>query len=119
MRIQQELNAGRMPTSQFIHGLLVFGGGLLLLTPGFLTDAFGISMVFPLSRFFWTRTMGYWFEKMVQSGNVQFHFFGQQGGQRYEYHGGSHHKKEEPQQVDRDTFETHDYEVHDKKGQQE
>lgn len=49
-KIQSELNKGALPADQFIHGLLVFGGGLLLLTPGFLTDILGLSMVFPLTR---------------------------------------------------------------------
>ena len=35
-KIQTELNDGKLPADQFFHGLLVFGGGLLLLTPGFI-----------------------------------------------------------------------------------
>lgn len=49
-KIQTELNAGKLPADQFFHGLLVFGGGLLLLTPGFITDILGICMVFPGTR---------------------------------------------------------------------
>ena len=113
LKIQQDLNAGRIPTNQFIHGLLVFGGGLLLLTPGFLTDAFGLSMVFPGTRHFWTTVFGHWFKRMVEGGNVQFHFFGQNQGRRYEYHSDSRFHQKGPRQVDNNTFETDDYELHD------
>ncbi len=49
-RIQTELNHGILPTDQMLSGLLVLIGGILLLTPGFLTDLFGLSLIVPLSR---------------------------------------------------------------------
>lgn len=49
-KIQKEFNSGQLPANSLIHGLLIFGGGLLLLTPGFLTDALGLAMVFPGTR---------------------------------------------------------------------
>ena len=49
-RLQKELSEGKMPAEQILHGLIVFGGGLLLLTPGFMTDIFGFCMVLPGTR---------------------------------------------------------------------
>ena len=49
-RLQKELNEGKMPAEQIFHGLIVFGGGLLLLTPGFMTDILGFCMVIPGTR---------------------------------------------------------------------
>ena len=49
-RMQQEMNAGRMPASQMIDGLLVFAAGVVLLTPGLLTDILGFFILFPYTR---------------------------------------------------------------------
>lgn len=49
-RIGAELAGGRVPQESLIEALLIFVGGLLLLTPGILTDLFGFSLLFPPAR---------------------------------------------------------------------
>lgn len=49
-RIQLELSHGILPTDQMLSGLFVLVGGVLLLTPGFLTDLLGLFLILPLSR---------------------------------------------------------------------
>lgn len=49
-RIRQQLEAGVMPGNELIDGALVLAGALLLLTPGFVTDALGIVALFPPTR---------------------------------------------------------------------
>lgn len=49
-RIQQELNAGRMPTRDMVDGLLILVGGIVLLTPGLLTDLCGFALLLPPVR---------------------------------------------------------------------
>jgi UPF0716 protein FxsA len=49
-RVQDELAAGRVPGRQVVDGLLVLLAGALMLTPGFATDALGLSLLFPPSR---------------------------------------------------------------------
>ncbi|MEE9416785.1 MAG: FxsA family protein [Acidimicrobiales bacterium] len=49
-RVQDQLNAGKMPTNALIDGAMILGGGALMLTPGFLTDAVGISLLLPPIR---------------------------------------------------------------------
>jgi UPF0716 protein FxsA len=49
-RIREQVELGRAPNNELIDGFLVLFGGLLMLTPGFVTDAIGLVMVFPLSR---------------------------------------------------------------------
>lgn len=49
-RIRDQLDAGRLPTDELIDGALVLAGGLLLLTPGFVSDAVGILALFPPTR---------------------------------------------------------------------
>ncbi len=54
-RIRQALNEGRMPGSELLHGLCVLLGGFTLLTPGFITDFFGLSMLLPPIREIYVR----------------------------------------------------------------
>jgi UPF0716 protein FxsA len=49
-RVQAELAAGRVPASALVDGALVLVAGVLLLTPGFVTDAVGLLLLVPPVR---------------------------------------------------------------------
>lgn len=49
-RLQQRVNAGQMPGRELIDGVLVLLAGALMLTPGFLSDVFGILLLLPPVR---------------------------------------------------------------------
>lgn len=49
-RFQDALTEGRMPRREIIDGALVILGGALLMTPGFITDIFGIIVLIPPTR---------------------------------------------------------------------
>ncbi|MCB0420221.1 MAG: FxsA family protein [Bdellovibrionales bacterium] len=79
--IQRELHQGQIPANKLIQGMLVFAGGLLLLTPGFITDALGLSMVIPITRIPFALFLKYQFQKMLAKGTMKFtsvHFGGGQ-----------------------------------------
>ena len=44
------LQSGRMPATELADGALILIGGTLMLTPGFVTDAFGVLMILPFTR---------------------------------------------------------------------
>lgn len=44
------LSSGRMPASELADGILILVGGTLMLSPGFVTDVFGILMILPFTR---------------------------------------------------------------------
>ena len=46
-KIQNELKQGRAPTQELVEGAMIVVGGLVLLTPGILTDIFGFAMMVP------------------------------------------------------------------------
>ncbi|MBN1684732.1 MAG: FxsA family protein [Gammaproteobacteria bacterium] len=48
--IRQELGAGKIPAEGLIDGIIILAGGLLLLTPGLLTDSIGFLALIPVSR---------------------------------------------------------------------
>jgi UPF0716 protein FxsA len=49
-RIQRALERGEMPRDEIVDGLMILVAGALLVTPGFLTDAFGLLVLLPLTR---------------------------------------------------------------------
>jgi UPF0716 protein FxsA len=49
-RLQDALGRGEMPTKEVTDGFLILLGGSLLLTPGFVSDIFGLLLLFPLTR---------------------------------------------------------------------
>jgi len=66
MEIRQSLEAGRLPTDELAGGVLVLVGGTLLLTPGFLTDFFGLACLAPLSRHLLAAMVKRWFKQRLQ-----------------------------------------------------
>ena len=49
-RIQESLREGRMPSGELLDALLIVIAGLVLLTPGFLTDSVGFLLLIPATR---------------------------------------------------------------------
>ena len=49
-RMQHSVNRGELPAMEMIEGLALFISGVLLLTPGFITDALGFLILIPSLR---------------------------------------------------------------------
>jgi UPF0716 protein FxsA len=49
-RFTEATRAGRPPAKEVLDGALVIVGGALLLTPGFITDLFGLALLLPPTR---------------------------------------------------------------------
>jgi UPF0716 protein FxsA len=47
---RRHMAAGQLPTTDIAHGLMLSVAGVLLLTPGFVTDAFGFLLLIPALR---------------------------------------------------------------------
>ncbi|MBF0532149.1 MAG: FxsA family protein [Candidatus Omnitrophica bacterium] len=52
IRMQEELAKGNSPNSEVLDGVLILTAGILLIVPGFITDIFGLILLFP-----WTRSL--------------------------------------------------------------
>ena len=69
-KIQDDLNRGILPNDQLRDGLMILVGGILLLTPGFITDTLGFALLIP-----WTRALiKKWAQKkltaMIERGQI-------------------------------------------------
>ena len=71
-KIQQDLNAGLMPADKLVDGLLILIGGIVLLTPGLLTDILGFMLLIPFTRNYFKRLAKSKFKNMSenQSSNI-------------------------------------------------
>lgn len=49
-RIQDDVNRGIMPADKIFDGVMILCGGILLLTPGLITDLVGFMMLVPFTR---------------------------------------------------------------------
>ena len=72
-RMTHAANQGMLPTQAMFDGMAIFLGGALLLTPGFLTDAIGFGLLFPLSREFLRSQVTSWITARINSGQIVVH----------------------------------------------
>lgn len=73
MKVQTELARGGLPADSLIHGLMVFIGGILLVTPGIVTDIVGFCFVIPVTRWVFIKIIKAHFKKAISQGRYKFH----------------------------------------------
>ena len=61
-RIQESLREGKMPSGELLDALLIVIAGLVLLTPGFLTDSAGFLLLIPATR----NSIKYWLRRQIE-----------------------------------------------------
>jgi len=61
-RIRGSIERGIMPSNEIFDGALIVVGGLLLLTPGVITDVIGFAMLVPQTR----RIIGRWLRSLIR-----------------------------------------------------
>ena len=61
-RMQESLREGRMPSGELLDTLLIVIAGLVLLTPGFLTDSAGFLLLIPTTR----NSIKYWLQRKIE-----------------------------------------------------
>jgi UPF0716 protein FxsA len=80
LRIRTEMAAGRMPVTPMVDGLLVLIGGIVLLTPGLLTDILGFALLIPATRQLFRGTVQKRLKRMVETQQIRVGGFGPGGG---------------------------------------
>jgi UPF0716 protein FxsA len=67
-KINQAIHEGKTPTRELLSGLFILIGGFLLLTPGFLTDIAGITMLIPPIRTIYCKSAEKFIQKKFELG---------------------------------------------------
>ena len=75
IRIKEGLSRGEMPAEGMLDALLILIAGIVLLTPGFLTDIAGLSILIPQMRILLKRWLRKKFDGWVQGQqvNIDYH----------------------------------------------
>ena len=70
VRIREDINEGIMPTEKLFDGVLILCGGILLLTPGLITDLVGFTALIPFTRHLIRLWIKRKIEDMISNGRV-------------------------------------------------
>lgn len=73
VNIQQKMATGEFPNDELIQGAMVLVGGVLLITPGFITDATGLILIIPFTRNILVRIARNTFKRAIDKGNAKFY----------------------------------------------
>ena len=72
--IQRDMHEGRTPAGRMLDGVLILVAGLLLITPGLITDVVGFSLLVPVVRALLRTWLGYTLEKKLREGSARVEF---------------------------------------------
>ncbi len=70
--IQRDLQEGRMPAGSLLDGVMILAAGLLLVTPGLLTDLTGFLLLVPPVRAALRTWLGHKLEAKLRTGTASF-----------------------------------------------
>jgi UPF0716 protein FxsA len=65
-RIRADAAAGRVPADALIDGFLILLAGILLVTPGVLTDLLGVALLIPPLRAVVKRAVAAWIKRNIE-----------------------------------------------------
>lgn len=75
-QIRERLHEGLLPADEVLAGALIVAGGLLLVTPGLLTDAVGLALLFPFVRSRVAEWVKDFLRRKIEEGRIQIVGFG-------------------------------------------
>ncbi len=67
LKVQKSMAQGLMPAAELLDAFLILVAGVVLLTPGFITDIAGLLILFPPSR----NALKRWFQNKLESSIAQ------------------------------------------------
>jgi UPF0716 protein FxsA len=71
-RIRSNLEQGILPSGELFQAVLILIGGLLLLTPGLITDLVGFTLLIPQTRNFVTRWLRNLLRRKIERGETLY-----------------------------------------------
>lgn len=70
LRVQQSLQQGLMPAEELMDAFIILIAGVMLLTPGFLTDTGGLLLLIPYTRNAFKRWLRRKFDEWTRNGTI-------------------------------------------------
>lgn len=70
MKVRQNLQQGLMPAEELLDALIIFIAGIVLITPGLMTDVFGLALLWPVTRNAFKRFLRKKFDEIQARGNI-------------------------------------------------
>jgi UPF0716 protein FxsA len=70
-RVQRELASGTLPGEHLFDGVLVLIAGIVLITPGLLTDMLGLVLLLPPTRYPVKRFIGRRIQRYISSSQIR------------------------------------------------
>ncbi len=70
LKLRMNLQQGLMPAEELLDAVIIFAAGVVLITPGLITDIFGLLLLWPLTRNKIKRIVRKKFDAMKLQGNV-------------------------------------------------
>lgn len=71
-KIAVELQSGKIPADQLINAFLIFAAGIILVTPGLVTDLLAYLLLIPWTRNLFKKWLRKRFRKMVRGGEKDY-----------------------------------------------
>lgn len=71
-KIKNNIDEGIMPGDSLIQGAIILAGGILLLTPGFITDTAGFIFLIPGTRKIIKKYLLKWLKGKIKKGNFYY-----------------------------------------------
>jgi len=74
-KIQNDIDEGILPGNSLIQGAIILVGGILLFTPGFITDIVGFIFLMPFTRKVVKNYLLKWLKGKIKEGNFYYREF--------------------------------------------
>lgn len=75
MRLRMNLQQGLMPAEELIDAVIIFAAGIVLITPGLITDVFGLLLLWPVTRNKFKQFLRKKFDEMRANGSIHINRF--------------------------------------------
>lgn len=74
-KVRQNLDQGIMPAEELMDALIILIAGLVLITPGLITDFFGLMLLWPVTRNRFKRFLRRKFDELQARGDIHIDRF--------------------------------------------
>lgn len=75
LKIRTNMQQGIVPAEELIDALIIFIAGIVLLTPGFITDITGLLLLFPLTRGYFKRWLRKKIDEWTSQNKIHINYF--------------------------------------------